>query len=155
MDSRVPYSKRILAVASGGGHWAQLKRLLPAFEGHRVMFVTVDAAYREQIPGARFHVVNDANKWDKPGVVKLALQMLWIVLCERPNVIVSTGAAPGFFALMFGKMIGARTAWVDSIANVECLSLSGQLVRRYADLWLTQWPELARPGGPEFKGTVI
>ena len=74
---------------------------------------------------------------------------------HRPDVVLSTGAAPGFFAILFGKLLGARTIWVDSIANAEQLSLSGKKAGRFADLWLTQWPHLAQPGGPLYKGSVI
>jgi hypothetical protein len=77
------------------------------------------------------------------------------VLRERPDVVLSTGAAPGFFALLFGRLLGARTIWLDSIANIEELSMSGRMARRHADLWLTQWPHLARPDGPECAGRVF
>jgi hypothetical protein len=40
------------------------------------------------------------------------------------------------------KLAGARTVWIDSIANSEKLSLSGRLVRKHVDLCLTQWPHL-------------
>ena len=33
--------------------------------------------------------------------------------------------------------------------------LSGQLAGRFADLWLTQWRHLARPGGPNYIGSVL
>jgi hypothetical protein len=35
-------TKTILAIASGGGHWIQLLRLKSAFEGHRVIYASVD-----------------------------------------------------------------------------------------------------------------
>jgi hypothetical protein len=148
---------RILAVASGGGHWVQLLRLRPAFEGCRVAYVTVRASYSADVgEGARFHVVNDATRWDKLGLAKMCLRLLWIILRERPGVIVSTGAAPGYFAIRFGRLLGARTVWLDSIANVEEMSMTGQLVRRHADLWLTQWPHLAEnPDGPRCLGSVL
>ncbi|WP_428939616.1 UDP-N-acetylglucosamine--LPS N-acetylglucosamine transferase [Fontivita pretiosa] len=149
---------RVLAVASGGGHWVQLLRLAPAFVGCDLAFVTVHPTARSQIPfaNARFHVVNDATRWDKLGLARMMLRLLRIVLRERPDIVISTGAAPGYFAIMLGKMLcGARTIWVDSIANVECLSLSGQKVGRWADLWLTQWPHLAQPGGPHYAGAVL
>ena len=85
----------------------------------------------------------------------MALRLLVILLRFRPDVVVSTGAACGYFALRFAKLLGARTIWLDSIANVEELSMTGRLVRPYADLWLTQWPELAQPDGPEFRGAVL
>jgi hypothetical protein len=73
----------------------------------------------------------------------------------RPKLIVSTGAAPGFFALMFGKLTNSKTVWIDSIANAEQLSLSGKKVRKYADVWLTQWPNVQEPDGPTYVGSVI
>jgi peptidoglycan/xylan/chitin deacetylase (PgdA/CDA1 family) len=146
---------RVLAVASGGGHWMQLRRLAPALEGCDVAWVTVNDGYRAEVGGARFYRVPDATRWDRLGVVRLACRMLWIVLCERPDAVVSTGAAPGSFALVFGRLVGARTAWIDSIANVEELSLGGQRAGRFADLWLTQWAHLAREGGPAHVGSVV
>ena len=147
--------QRILAVSSGGGHWVQLLRLRPAFEGHSVSYVTVNRVYATDVKDQRFFAVRDATRWNKFGLSILALQILLILLRERPSVVVSTGAAPGYFAVRLGKMLGARTVWIDSIANVEELSLSGQLVGPYADLWMTQWPELARPRGPRYEGSLI
>lgn len=74
--------------------------------------------------------------------ILLILQMLWLVLKFRPDVVITTGAAPGLVALQIGKLFGARTVWIDSLANAEKISLSGKLAERYADLWLTQWPHL-------------
>lgn len=148
-------SKHILAVASSGGHWTQLRRLEPAFAGHRVSYVSTNAGYRCEVGAARFHRVRDASRWDKFGLVVLALQLLWILLRERPDVVISTGAAPGFFAIRLGKLLGARTIWIDSLANVDELSLSGRRLRRSADLWLTQWEHLAGPDGPRYAGWVL
>lgn len=133
----------------------QLLRLRPAFAGSRVTWVTVNRAYASDVAGQRFRTVSDATRWNRFGLLLLALRLAWIVLAERPHVVVSTGAAPGYFALRLGKLLGSRTIWVDSIANVERLSLSGQRVRPYADLWLTQWPHLAGPGGPSYAGAVL
>jgi UDP-N-acetylglucosamine:LPS N-acetylglucosamine transferase len=147
--------KRILAVASGGGHWVQLLRLRGAFADHEVTFVTVNEAYQADVAPERFHVIPDATRWNKLGLLRMALRLGWILVRERPDVVISTGAAPGYFALRMGKWLGARTIWLDSAANVEKLSLSGQKVGKYADLWLTQWPQLARPEGPHFIGGVL
>ncbi|MBT8423046.1 MAG: UDP-N-acetylglucosamine--LPS N-acetylglucosamine transferase, partial [Gammaproteobacteria bacterium] len=68
---------------------------------------------------------------------------------------VSTGAAPGYFAIRFGKLLGAKTIWIDSLANVEQLSRAGRMAERYSDLWLTQWPDLAGGDGPDYAGQVI
>ncbi len=147
--------KKILAVASGGGHWIQLRRIAPAFEAHDVTYVTVERTYKEQVGDASFKVVVDATRWNKFKMLWMLLQMFWIVSTLRPNVVVSTGAVPGYFAIRLARLFGARSIWIDSIANVEVLSLAGQNIGRYADLWLTQWPHLASDAGPEFRGAVM
>lgn len=77
-----------------------------------------------------------------------------LVLAVKPDVVVSTGAAPGLIGLLAGKMLGAKTIWVDSIANVEELSLSGRLAMLFADRTYTQWEGLARPK-VYFHGNVL
>jgi len=147
--------KKIMLVASSGGHWVQLNRLLPAFEGHELIFVTTEAKYRSAVGNNRFLLVPDASRWNKLRVLWLALVSLKHVLTVRPDMIVTTGAAPGFFAILFGKKLGARTIWLDSIANVDELSMSGRMAGKYADLWLTQWEHLATTEGPKFAGAVL
>lgn len=147
--------KKLLAVSSGGGHWIQLRRVAPAFEGFEVVYITVVASYRSQVPDHRFYRVNDATRWDKAGLILLALRIAWIILKERPVAVVSTGALPGYFAVLFGRWIGARTIWLDSMANIEVMSMSGAQVSRCADLWLTQWPHLAKTFGPYYGGSVL
>lgn len=150
-----PSRPRLLAIASGGGHWVQLLRLRPAFEGCDVTFVTVSRAYQQDIGTERFRVVNDATRWDKVGLIKMGLKLAWIVLTVRPHVVVSTGAAPGYFAIRLARLLGARALWLDSIANVEHVSMTCELVAKHADLRLTQWERLARPDGPKFEGAVL
>jgi UDP-N-acetylglucosamine:LPS N-acetylglucosamine transferase len=156
--------KRILAVASGGGHWVQLCRLIPAWDGCAVTYVTTVPGYREAVtalasergqakPG--FHVVQEANRNQKLRLVKTLLQITLIVLREWPDVIITTGAAPGGFALSIGKLLRRRTVWVDSIANSEELSASGKRAKPFSSLWLTQWEHLAKPEGPEYRGSVL
>jgi hypothetical protein len=147
--------KRLLAVASGGGHWVQLRRVFPAFDDFDLAVATVHKDYAEdRPPGTRFHLIRDATRWDKIGLMILTFQLVGIVLRERPHVVISTGAAPGYLALRLGKLLGARTVWIDSIANVEELSLSGKRIGPHADEWLTQWQHLARPEGPKYIGAV-
>jgi hypothetical protein len=137
------------------GRWVQLMRIVQAFEACDVTFVTVNESYRAQVPNHNFYVVNDANRGTKVRLLKAARRLAWIIWNERPDIVVSTGAAPGFLALRLGRMMGARTIWLDSIANVETLSMSGFRVGHSADLWLTQWPHLARPEGPHYAGSVL
>jgi UDP-N-acetylglucosamine:LPS N-acetylglucosamine transferase len=147
--------RRVLLVASGGGHWVQLLRLRAAWEHADVAYLTVQASYQRQVPGARFYAVHDATRWSRLSLVFMALQVAWVVLRERPDVIITTGAAPGLVALWVGKKLGARTAWLDSIANVEEMSLSGRRAAGCSDFQLTQWPHLEADERPAHRGAVL
>lgn len=148
-------SPKILAISSGGGHWVQLLRLRPAFEGANVIFATVKEGYRSDVAGCEFRVIADGNLSNKWALIKSACSIIRLLLSERPDTVISTGAAPGYFAIRFGKLLGMRTVWVDSIANADELSMSGKKAGGCADLWLTQWSHLATENGPKHYGSVL
>ncbi|MFZ9916397.1 MAG: UDP-N-acetylglucosamine--LPS N-acetylglucosamine transferase, partial [Phycisphaerales bacterium] len=81
-------------------------------------------------------------RWDRLRLIWMAVRVALLVMRLRPSVIISTGAAPGYVALRIGRLLGARTVWVDSFANAAELSLSGRKALSFADLTLTQWPHL-------------
>lgn len=156
--------RKVLAIASGGGHWIQLLRLRPAWSGCQVTYATTSPDFRDELereaqstgeaaPG--YVVLNNANRWNKLQVIRLVLRIVVLIVMLRPHVIITTGAAHGYLAIRIGKLLGARTIWIDSIANADELSLSGKMVGAHADVWLTQWEALARPEGPAFKGAVL
>jgi hypothetical protein len=156
-----PRGRKVLAVASGGGHWMQLRRIVPAFAGLEVVYASVDPAPPADLADCVYYRLRDATRRDRLAFAVLAAQLARIVLRERPDVVITTGAAPGLLALALAKgLVRSRTVWIDSIANVERLSSSGLQARRVADVWLTQWPHLAGPDGsgrrrPEHWGAVL
>jgi UDP-N-acetylglucosamine:LPS N-acetylglucosamine transferase len=117
--------------------------------------VTTDAAYAVDVPDSDLFVVTDANRDHPLKLIRLAFEVLVRVLRTRPDVVVSTGAAPGLFGVIFGRLVGARTIWVDSIANAEALSLSGRIASKAAHVALTQWPHLAEVRGPQYHGSIL
>ena len=146
--------KRILAVASGGGHWHQLMAMRPAFEGHEVTYVTTLDGLPEQ-SGLSGVIVPDCNRNEKAAMLRTGAALARLVWRVRPQAVISTGALPGVMALGLGKAAGARTVWIDSVANAEEMSMSGRLARRVADLWLTQWAHVAEAAGAEYAGSVL
>lgn len=147
--------KTILAVASGGGHWEQLQLVLPKLDDVRIAYVTTMPGLAEKSGVGPAYIVSDCNRSKPLTTLRSALEILAVIRRIKPDVIVTTGAAPGLIALAWGKLLGARTVWIDSVANSERLSMSGRMAGKIADLWLTQWTHLARPEGPHFAGNVL
>ena len=142
----------------------QLNRLMPAFEGCEVHWACTSPDHEARLRAAAgrlgqrvasYTPITDANRWTKLKLVKQMLETVALLIRVRPDVIVTTGASVGYFAIRAGRLLGARTCWIDSIANGDELSLSGVKAGPHADLFLTQWPHLAKPGGPDCRGAVL
>ncbi len=148
---------KICLVASAGGHLSQLLKIVQAVNGYQAFVVTTSEAVRENLTRfGQVHVVGECNRQHGLRVVRVVLTCWRILHRERPDVILSTGAAPGCVCCFLGKLMGAKIIWVDSITNVGRLSLSGWLVRYIADLFIVQWAELAQKyRGTEYVGTIV
>jgi UDP-N-acetylglucosamine:LPS N-acetylglucosamine transferase len=142
--------KKILAVASYGGHWTQLRRLRPLLDEYDTSYVST---FQSDLPN--YKQVNDANMQNKIQLFFQLLQLIFIIIKNRPDVIITTGASVGFFSLMIGKFLRAKTIWLDSIANGEEMSLSGKKAKPFADVWLSQWEDVAKFENATYQGKVI
>lgn len=155
MKRKTGQAKKVLAVASAGGHWIQLLRLKPAFVDCELVFASTDVGNSIEVEGYEFHHIVNATRKSFWNFFRMFFQLLRIIYRVRPNVIVTTGSAPGLMTLLVGKLFRVKNVWIDSIANVNQLSTSGKNARHFADLYLTQWKDLAKQGGPEYKGSVL
>lgn len=147
--------KKVLALSSGGGHWVQLLRMKPLFKNHKMVFASVHASNEQDVAPQKFYKIQDATRWSKIKCLLSFIQILKLIIKEKPDIVITTGAAPGYFALLCAKWLGKKTIWLDSMANVATLSLSGQKAKSVADLWLTQWPQLATESGPNCIGSTM
>jgi len=148
---------RICLVASAGGHLSQLLKLAESWRGYDLFYVVTSKLVREELrKRGRVYVVAECNRQHFLQLMKVLVKCAIIVLRERPQVVISTGAAAGCIECFLGKLIGAKVIWVDSIANVEKLSLSGRMVRYIADMFFVQWPELTiKYTNVQFAGMVV
>ena len=146
--------KKILAISSPGGHWTQMQRVASAFSDHQVVYVSTLKGYAKEVYADKYYQVKDASAWSKFSLLILFFQLMKIVINESPDVVITTGAAPGLFAIIISRFLGAKTIWLDSIANYEKISFSGRLAKYFTHLHLTQWEHLANQK-TKFSGKVL
>ncbi len=148
--------RTLLAVASIGGHWIQLLRIAKGLErDFEVVYCSTHEKCATMVEGHRFHVVSDFSRWNFWKLPVALVKMVKIIRTERPAAVFSTGAAPGLTALMAAKMCGVRTIWIDSVANVEQLSASGRIARRFVDKVYTQWDSLSDGDRIVYAGSIF
>jgi UDP-N-acetylglucosamine:LPS N-acetylglucosamine transferase len=123
--------------------------------GGAIFYATTIEGMAERAGLSDVAIVTDFNRKQPLRALICFFEAFRLVLRVKPHVVLSTGAAPGFFVLLIGKLSGAKTIWIDSAANAERLSMSGRLAGAFADLWLTQWEHLSTPSGPHYVGAVL
>ncbi len=148
---------RVCLVASAGGHLSQLLRLADSWKGYEAVYVTTTEVMQNKLSKyGKVYIVGECNRQHPLRVIVVLIRCINIIFRERPDVVISTGAAAGCMVCFLSKLLGAKIIWIDSITNVERISLSGRMVRHIADLFLVQWPELAEQySNVEYAGEVI
>ena len=148
---------KVMVACSAGGHWVQMRRILPAFDGFDRFFVGVEPTADPALGAVRYYPIANFTRKNPLGMARGRRRAAPHRRAPSGRILaVTTGAGPGFLALAVAKLAGgSRTMWIDFIANTERMSLSGRLARPVADVRLVQWEHLARPGGPEFWGAVL
>lgn len=135
--------KKIIAAASIGGHWVQLLRITKPLETqYDVVYLSTHPKCKSMIGNCRFYTIIDFSRWDAWKIIPASFNICFILIKERPSAIITTGAAPGLITIALGRLLGIKTIWVDSVANVATMSASGKLARKLAKYVYTQWPEL-------------
>ncbi|WP_072545175.1 glycosyltransferase family protein [Mediterranea massiliensis] len=147
--------KTILAVASIGGHWIQLLRIVKPLEAqYEVVYMSTHPKCKSMVKNCRFHTIIDFSRWDIWKIIPASFNICFILIKERPSTIITTGAAPGLITIALGRLLGIKTIWIDSVANVATMSTSGKLARKLANYVYTQWPELAT-GRVHYAGNIF
>ena len=136
--------KKVLAVASIGGHWIQLLRIARPMEEHyEMVYVSNHPKCATMVEGRKFYRTADFSRTDAWKLIPSFFKALKTIRQEKPDAVITTGAAPGLVFLLAGKLLGRKTIWIDSIANAEHLSASGRVASKFASRTYTQWKDLA------------
>ena len=135
--------QKLCLVASSGGHLLELVSLRAAWEDHErfwVTFPTDDA--RALLEGEQVRWAYSPTNRNLKNLAK-NLGLAWRVLrTERPTAVISTGAGVAVPFLWMGRLFGIRTIYIESLARIETLSLSGKLVYPWVHRFFVQWPDL-------------
>lgn len=133
---------RILFACSSGGHLAQLTALDSWWHEHERHWVTFDTA------DARAALEGESITWgfhpttrNIPNLLRNTRQAWRVLRQERPDVVMSTGAAIAVPYFLLARTVGARTVYLEVYDRIDSATLTGRICTRLADLFLVQWDE--------------
>ncbi|MBD2551288.1 UDP-N-acetylglucosamine--LPS N-acetylglucosamine transferase [Microcystis elabens FACHB-917] len=134
---------QLLLICSSGGHFKGLLQLGPFWKQHQRRWVTFDTATtRAALEGEQVTWAHSPTNRNLPNLVRNALLSWRVLRTPKPDVILSTGAGVAVPFLIFGKLLGSHTVFVESITRIETLSLSARLALPFLDVLYVHWPRL-------------
>jgi UDP-N-acetylglucosamine--N-acetylmuramyl-(pentapeptide) pyrophosphoryl-undecaprenol N-acetylglucosamine transferase len=130
MNTGTGDTKKMLLIASTGGHLAQLVRLSPGLgASDDSLWVTFRTPQSESLlKGKRVQYVPYVRSRDVLGAAKAAMIIRGVLRRERFDLAVSTGAALAVSALPLARLAGVETLYIESVSRVEGPSLSGRII---------------------------
>ena len=133
---------RVALVCSSGGHLSHLLALRPWWEQTDrfwITFGTTDSrtALAKETAYWAFHPTNR----NPMNLIRNTLLAVRILMRERPSLIVSSGAGVAVPFFYVGRLLGARTVFLEVVDRVTTATLTGRLVRPVTDVYAVQWPE--------------
>ena len=144
--------KKVLFIASTGGHLDELLQLDKMFKNYDYHIVTektksnlslkkkYDNKVSYLIAGTYSGVL---NKFIYP--VKLFLNTIksfFIYLKYRPKYVVSTGAHTSGPMCLIAHLLGSKVIFIETFANSKTKSVTGRIVYKFADLFIVQWESM-------------
>ena len=142
VEALAELSGRALLVGSSGGHLAQLLALAPLWSRenrHRVTFDTADAVSQlvaEDVTWA--HHPTTRNVRNLARNTALARR---VISEQRPDVVVSTGAAVAYPFFVVARARKIPTVYVEVYDRIDSRTLTGRLCRPFTSLFCVQWEE--------------
>ena len=119
--------------------------LKPIADEHDTFYVTEAGGQAKDSSLKNMYLVPQINRRQKDFLwrfMKLMIAAGKIMLREKPDVIVTTGALIVFPFCLYAKLMGTKVVYIETFARVNDRSLTGRLVYPLADLFLVQWEAL-------------
>ena len=132
-------------IASSGGHWEELMSIRSIADEHDTVYITEDGGQARDSSLENLYRVSQINRRQKDFLwrfLKLTIAAAKIMLREKPDFIVTTGALISFPFCVIAKLMRAKVIYIETFARVNDRSLTGRLVYPIADLFLVQWESL-------------
>lgn len=133
---------RFMLVTSGGGHLAQLLNLEHLWGKSERSWVTFDLPeVHASLRGETTHWAHFPTTRNIPNALR-NVRLAWRLLrLERPDVVISTGAAVSVPFFVVARLLGIRTVFVECFDRITMPTLSGRLCYPLSDVFAVQWEE--------------
>lgn len=141
--------KKVIFVASSGGHLAEILKLEKLYNNYEYLLVTEQTTLTKNLKDK--YNVEYLKYGPNKNIFKYIYTLIYnmfkcikIAFKIKPDTVVSTGAQIGGIMCLMCKLRGAKVIYIESLAKIESLSVTGKNIYHFADKFYVQWEGLAK-----------
>ena len=136
---------KICFVGSSGGHLTHLYMLKPFWKDKERFWATFDKEDAQSLlAGEKIYSVYYPSNRSLKALMINTYRAIKILIKEKPDLIVSSGAAPAIPFFWIGKMTGVKTVYIEVFDRIDKSTIAGKLCYPVSDKVIVQWDEMKR-----------
>lgn len=136
---------KICLVGSSGGHLAHLYQLKKFWQNKDRFWVTFDKEdARSVLEGEKVYNCYYPTNRNIKNLIKNTFIAFKVLSQEKPDIIISSGAAVAVPFFYIGKLFGAKTIYVEVFDRIDKPTLTGKLVYPVTNKFIVQWEEMKK-----------
>lgn len=143
--------KKVLFIASTGGHLDELLQLQPLFKKYDYHIITEKTKSTLYLKDKYKNKVNYLVYGTKDHLLSYVFKLIYNIFKSivlyikiRPKYIVSTGTHTAVPICYIGKLFGSKIIFIETFANTKTKTLSGKLIYPIANIFIVQWEEMLK-----------
>ena len=136
---------KVCLVGSSGGHLTHLYLLKPFWENEERFWVTFDKQDAKSVlKDEKIYPCYFPTNRNLKNLVKNTWLAFKLLRKERPDVIISSGAAVAVPFFYLGKLFGAKTVYIEVFDRIDASTMTGKMVYPVTDTFIVQWEEMKK-----------
>ncbi|MCW8645386.1 MAG: PssD/Cps14F family polysaccharide biosynthesis glycosyltransferase [Streptococcus suis] len=136
---------KVCLVGSSGGHLSHLKLLQSYWEDKDRFWVTFDKEdARSILETEKVYSCHYPTNRNIKNLLKNTILAFKVLRQEKPDLIISSGAAIAVPFFYIGKLYGAKTVYIEVFDRINSPTLTGKLVYPVTDKFFVQWEEMKK-----------
>ena len=133
---------KVCLVGSSGGHLTHLYMLKPFWQNKDRFWVTFDKEdARSKLKYEKMYGCYYPTNRSIKALIKNTFLAIKVLRKERPDVIISSGAAVAVPFFYIGKLMGCKLVYIEVFDRFDKATITGRLVYPIVDKFIVQWEE--------------
>lgn len=136
---------KICLVGSSGGHLTHLYMLKPFWKDKNRFWVTFDKEdARSLLKDEKMYPCYFPTNRNIKNLIRNTFFAIRVLKKEKPDLIISSGAAVAVPFFYLGKMMGAKLIYIEVFDRIDKPTMTGKMVYPIVDKFIVQWEEMKK-----------